>query len=96
MRLWQLIYCPDSKHAPTYYAGRAWLALKAKERWVQDLLDRRARVSGLRDTVANRQVDQLLLLLSSALAWLIVLVRPWVLPHSSHQPSVRRPRSKQH
>ena len=41
---------------------------------MQELLDKRARVSQ-RDMLANRQVDQLLLPLSSALSWLIVLVR---------------------
>ena len=52
---------------------RAWVALKAKERWVQELLDKRARVSQ-RDLLANRHMDQFLLPLSSALSWLIVLV----------------------
>ena len=53
--------------------GRASLAMRLKERWVQSLLDRRA-ANATNDMMANRQVDQLLLPLSSALSWLIVLV----------------------
>ena len=53
---------------------RASLALRLKERWVQSLLDRRA-ANATNDMMANRQVDQLLLPLSSAVSWLIVLVR---------------------
>ena len=53
---------------------RASLALRIKQRWVQTLLDRRAR-NATNDIMANRQVDQLLLPLSSAISWLIVLVR---------------------
>lgn len=53
--------------------GRSWVLLRLKDRWVQRLLDQRAK-SGPNARALSREVDQVLLPLSSVISWITVVV----------------------
>ncbi|KAK9786072.1 hypothetical protein WJX73_005993 [Symbiochloris irregularis] len=50
----------------------SWVLLRLKDRWVQQLLDKRAK-SGPSSRALSREVDQVLLPLSSVLSWVTVV-----------------------
>ena len=54
-------------------ACRSWVLLRLKDRWVQRLLDQRAK-SGPSSRALSREVDQVLLPLSSVISWVTVVV----------------------
>lgn len=58
---------------PAPAAPRSWVALRLKDRWVQRLLDQRARTPA---RALSREIDQVLLPMSSVISWVTVVVRP--------------------
>ena len=63
----------NDRTARVWMGASSWVLMRLKDRWVQRLLDQRAKSSPTR--ALSREIDQVLLPLSSVISWVVVVVR---------------------